>query len=76
MYLVMGLVVGGLLGQGLPGVSGTVAGLAVKPGVIKVEEVLKQGLAQRAGGFNVSVLAEARTGSVELLSLRSVKAGG
>jgi mannose-6-phosphate isomerase-like protein (cupin superfamily) len=57
------------LGQG----TAAGAGMALKPAVIKVDDVLKKGLTQKAGGFSFSVLAEAKTGGVELFSLKTVK---
>jgi len=45
----------------------------LRPEVFKVEEILKKGLDQRAGGFKFSVIAEARTGSVELFQIEDVK---
>ncbi len=46
---------------------------ALKPAVIHVSDVLKQGLSQRAGGFSFSVLGETGTGGVELFSLKAVQ---
>ena len=46
---------------------------ALKPAVIHVEDVLKLGLTQKAGGFSFSVLEETATGGVELFSLKDVK---
>jgi quercetin dioxygenase-like cupin family protein len=71
VYLAVGLVAGAVLTQVPRGAEG--AGVALKPAVIKVDEVLRKGLAQRAGGFSFSVLAEANTGGVELFSLKAVK---
>ena len=45
---------------------------ALKPAVIHVEDVLKMGLTQKAGGFSFSVLEETATGGVELFSLKAV----
>ncbi len=45
----------------------------LQPGVFKVEEILKKGLDQKAGGFTFTVIAEARTGSVELFQIEDVK---
>lgn len=46
---------------------------ALKPAVIHVEDALKSGLTQKAGGFSFSVLGETTTGGVELFSLTAVK---
>jgi len=46
---------------------------SLQPGVFKIEDLLKKGLDQRAGGFNFSVIGEARTGSVELFQIEDVK---
>lgn len=45
----------------------------LKPAVIHVDDVLKTGLAQKAGGFSFSVLEETATGGVELFSLNTVQ---
>ena len=45
----------------------------LQPGVVKVHEVLKRGLDQKAGGFNFEVLVKAKTGSVELFQIDEVK---
>ncbi len=45
----------------------------LQPGIHKIEEVLQKGLDQKAGGFNFTVLGEARTGSVELFQIDDVK---
>ena len=45
----------------------------LQPGVYKIDELLSKGLDQKAGGFNFSVLAEARTGSVELFQIDDVQ---
>ena len=45
----------------------------LKPAVIHVNDVLKMGLTQKAGGFSFSVLEETATGGVELFSLNAVK---
>ena len=45
----------------------------LKPAVIHVDDVLKMGLTQKAGGFSFSVLEETATGGVELFSLNAVK---
>ena len=45
---------------------------SLKPAVIHVEDVLKTGLTQKAGGFSFSVLEETATGGVELFSLKAV----
>jgi mannose-6-phosphate isomerase-like protein (cupin superfamily) len=50
-----------------------VAMKALQPGVFKIEDILKKGLDQKAGGFNFSVIAEAKTGSVELFQIENVK---
>jgi hypothetical protein len=44
----------------------------LQPGVVKVHEVLKRGLDQKAGGFNFAVLVKAKTGSVELFQIDEV----
>lgn len=46
---------------------------ALKPAVIHIDDELKKGLTQKAGGFSFSVLAETATGGVELFSLKAVK---
>jgi quercetin dioxygenase-like cupin family protein len=46
---------------------------ALKPAVIHVDDVLKMGLTQKAGGFSFSVLEETATGGVELFSLNTVQ---
>lgn len=45
----------------------------LQPGVYKIEDLLKKGLDQKAGGFHFTVIAEARTGSVELFQIEDVK---
>jgi len=45
----------------------------LQPGVLKIDEVLKGGLDQKAGSFNFKVLARAKTGSVELFQIDEVK---
>jgi mannose-6-phosphate isomerase-like protein (cupin superfamily) len=45
----------------------------LQPGIVKVDELLKRGLDQKAGGFNFTVLAQAKTGSVELFQIDEVK---
>ncbi len=50
-----------------------VAMKSLRPGVFKIEDILKKGLDQRAGGFKFSVIAEARTGSVEVFQIEDVK---
>ena len=50
-----------------------VATKSLQPGVFKIEDILKKGLDQKAGGFNFSVSAQARTGSVELFQIEDVK---
>ena len=45
----------------------------LKPAVIHIDDVLKKGLTQTAGGFSFSVLDETATGGVELFSLKTVK---
>jgi len=45
----------------------------LQPGVVKIDEVLKGGLDQKAGSFNFTVLARAKTGSVELFQIDEVK---
>jgi len=72
MWLVAGLVLGLSLSRA-PLAAQSGGSTALKPAVIKVEDVLKKGLAQKAGGFNFSVLSEAKTGGVELFSLSAVK---
>ena len=56
-----------------PQKSEKVAMKSLQPGVFKIEDILKKGLDQRAGRFNFSVIAEARTGSVELFQIEEVK---
>lgn len=53
--------------------SKTAAVKPLQPGVVKVHEVLKWGLDQKAGGFNFAVLVKAKTGSVELFQIDEVK---
>lgn len=50
-----------------------VAMKSLQPGVFKIEDILKKGLDQQAGGFNFSVIAEAKTGGVELFQIEDVK---
>lgn len=47
--------------------------MTLKPAVIHVDDELKKGLTQKAGGFSFSVLAETGTGGIELFSLKAVK---
>ncbi|MGH2372386.1 MAG: cupin domain-containing protein [Candidatus Methylomirabilaceae bacterium] len=69
------LVVGVLIGMALaaPPFAAQAAKMSLKPAVIKVEDALSKGLTQKVGGFSFSVLAEGKTGGVELFSLTSVK---
>lgn len=63
-------IVAASLSVGTPAVSQQAA---LKPAVIHVDDVLKMGLTQKAGGFSFSVLEETATGGVELFSLNAVK---
>jgi quercetin dioxygenase-like cupin family protein len=45
----------------------------LQPAVIHIEDVLSKGLEQKVEGFNFSVLARAKTGSVELFQIEDVK---
>lgn len=71
LHLAAGLVIGAALVHTPRAALG--ARQPLKPAVIKIDDVLKKGLTQRAGGFNFSVVAEAETGGVELFSLKAVK---
>ncbi len=61
------LAVGGICGGSV------LAAEVLRPGVYTIEKLLQAGLEQTAGGFNYKVVAETRTGGVELFQLDSVK---
>ncbi|MFZ5998136.1 MAG: cupin domain-containing protein [Nitrospirota bacterium] len=46
---------------------------ALQPGVYHVEDILKKGLEQKSVDFNYTVLADTKTGSVELFQIGNVR---